>query len=91
MSESSLCQYFKKVTGVTPNQYLTKIKLEKAQEMLKTASVTETAFNLGYQNISHFIMLFKNVYGITPKQYKMKVDNKKITTEHEISSYEMDE
>ena len=91
MSESSLCQYFKKVTGITPNQYLTKIKLEKAQEMLKTASVTETAFNLGYQNISHFIMLFKNVYGITPKQYKMKVDNKKITTEHEISSYEMDE
>jgi len=81
MSESSLCQYFKKVTGISPNQYYTKIKLEKAKEMLKSQSVTETAFNLGYLNISYFIMIFKKVYGLTPKQYKMKVQNKKISTE----------
>lgn len=81
MSESSLCQYFKKMTGITPNQYYTKIKLEKAKEMLKSTSVTETAFNLGYLNISYFIMIFKKVYGLTPKQYKMKVQNKKISTE----------
>lgn len=81
MSESSLCQYFKRVTGISPNQYYTKIKLEKAKEMLKSESVTETAFNLGYLNISYFIMIFKKVYGLTPKQYKMKVENKKITTE----------
>jgi len=81
MSESSLCQYFKKVTGISPNQYYTKIKLEKAKEMLKSTSVTETAFNLGYLNISYFIMIFKKVYGLTPKQYKMKVQNKKISTE----------
>lgn len=81
MSESSLCQYFKKITGITPNQYFTKIKLEKAREMLKSASVTETAFNLGYLNISYFIMIFKKVYGLTPKQYKMKVQHKKISTE----------
>jgi AraC-like DNA-binding protein len=81
MSESSLCQYFKKVTGITPNQYYTKIKLEKAREMLKSSSVTETAFNLGYLNISYFIMIFKKLYGLTPKQYKMKVQNKKMNTE----------
>ena len=81
MSESSLCQYFKKVTRITPNQYLTKIKLEKAKEMLKSNSVTETAFNLGYLNISYFIMIFKKVYGLTPKQYKMKIQNNKISTE----------
>jgi len=81
MSESSLCQYFKRVTGISPNQYYTKIKLEKAKEMLKSESVTETAFNLGYLNISYFIMIFKKVYGLTPKQYKMKVQNKKISIE----------
>lgn len=81
MSESSLCQYFKKVTGVTPNQYYTKIKLEKAKEMLKNTSVTETAFNLGYLNISHFITIFKKMYGLTPKQYKMKIQNKEIRVE----------
>lgn len=81
MSESSLCQYFKKMTGVTPNQYYTKIKLEKAREMLKCTSVTETAFNLGYLNISYFIMIFKKTYGLTPKQYKMKIQNNKVDTE----------
>jgi len=80
MSESSFCQYFKKVTGITPNQYYTKIKMENAKEMLKHTSVTETAFDLGYQNISYFIMIFKKAYGLTPKQYKMKVQNEKIST-----------
>lgn len=81
MSESSLCQYFKKLTGITPNQYYTKIKMEKAIEMLKCTSVTETAFNLGYLNISYFIMIFKKTYGLTPKQYKMKVQNQKFNTQ----------
>lgn len=81
MSDSSLCQYFKKMTGITPNQYYTKMKLEKAKEMLKCTSVTETAFNLGYSNISYFIMIFKKMYGLTPKQYKMKMQDQKIDTE----------
>lgn len=81
MSESGLCQYFKKITGITPNQYYTKIKLEKAKEMLKNESVTETAFNLGYLNISYFIMIFKKMYGLTPKQYKMKIQSKEIGAE----------
>jgi len=38
--------------------------------MLKTQNVTEVAYDLGYYNISHFILLFKNKYGITPKQFK---------------------
>jgi len=76
MSESGLCQYFKKITGITPNQYFTKIKIEKAREMLKNMSVTDVAFNLGYQNISYFIAIFKKTYGLTPKQYKMKIHNK---------------
>lgn len=75
MSESGLCQYFKKITGISPNKYFTKIKLEKAKEMLKDISVTDTAFNLGYLNISYFIAIFKKMYGLTPKQYKMKIHN----------------
>jgi AraC-like DNA-binding protein len=70
MSDANFCQYFKKITGVTPKEYLTNLKLSKAKDMIRNASVTETAFELGYENISHFIALFKNKYGITPKQYK---------------------
>jgi AraC-like DNA-binding protein len=70
MSEANFCQYFKKITGITPKEYLTSLKLSKAKDMIKNTNVTEVAFNLGYENISHFISLFKSKYGITPKQYK---------------------
>lgn len=70
MSEAAFCQYFKKITKTTPNIFMTKIKLSKAKEMLLHNSVTETAFNLGYGNISYFIALFKKEFGITPKQYQ---------------------
>lgn len=70
MSEVNFCQYFKKITGITPKEYLTNLKLSKAKEMIRHTNVTEAAFDLGYENISHFISLFKNKYGITPKQYQ---------------------
>lgn len=73
MSESGFCQYFKKVTKMTPNEYFIKIKLDRAKELIKMESVTETAFDLGYDNISYFILLFKREYGMTPKQYKKMV------------------
>jgi len=70
MSESNFCNSFKKIVGITPKEYVTNLKLTKAKEMLKHQNVTEVAYGLGYDNISHFITLFKNKYGITPKQYK---------------------
>jgi len=70
LSEAYFCQYFKKVTGITPKEFLTNIKMEKAKEMILHSSVTDTAFDLGYENVSHFIALFKNKYGVTPKQFK---------------------
>jgi AraC-like DNA-binding protein len=72
MSDSSFCQYFKKVTGITPKDYLTDLKLSKAKDMIKNTSITNVAFDLGYENISYFISLFKIKYGMTPKQYKEK-------------------
>lgn len=70
MSETNFCNSFKKIMGITPKEYITNLKLTQAKEMLKDQNVTEVAYDLGYDNISHFIALFKNKYGITPKQYK---------------------
>lgn len=66
---------FKAVTGITPNNYLRKLKLLEAKEMLRYKSVTEVSYDLGYENISHFIELFKKYYGLTPKQYVLKNDD----------------
>lgn len=70
MSEANFSNSFKKIMGITPKEYITNLKLTKAKEMLKNQNVTEVAYDLGYDNISHFIALFKTRYGITPKQFK---------------------
>jgi AraC-like DNA-binding protein len=70
MSEANFCQTFKKIMGITPKEYITNLKLIKAKDMLKNQNVTEVAYDLGYENISHFIALFKTKYDITPKQYQ---------------------
>ena len=70
MSDTNFCNSFKKVMGITPKEYITNLKMTLAKDMLKDRNVTEVAYDLGYENISHFIALFKKKYGITPKQFK---------------------
>lgn len=72
MSESSFSQNFKKYMGLSPQKYLNKLKLNTALSLLNTMSVTDVAFELGYENPSHFIKLFKYEYKITPKQYQLR-------------------
>lgn len=75
MSEANFCRYFKKMTDLSPGEYLTGLKMEKARELLASCSVTDTAYDLGYENISYFIALFKAKYGQTPKQYQKLMQN----------------
>lgn len=71
MSEANFSNSFKKVTGISPRIYITDLKLTRAKEMLKNQTVSEVASNLGYDDLSYFIVLFKGKYGITPKQYQL--------------------
>jgi len=71
MTESNFSHAFKKYVGKTPHKYFRNMKLERALKILKTQNVTETAFDLGFENPSYFIRAFKSTYGVTPKQYQL--------------------
>ncbi len=75
MSLPNFSQKFKLVTNQTPKEYLTKLKLNQSKLLLNKLSVTDTALELGYENISHFIRLFKKQFGLTPKQFKLATNH----------------
>ena len=72
MSKDHFIRVFKKETGETPNVYITKLKLEKAELVLATSalSIKGVAQMLGYNDYSYFNRVFKQNTGVTPQQYR---------------------
>jgi len=61
MSPNYFSAFFKKVTGGSFQDYLSKVRIEKAQKLLKTTdnSILEVAHKVGIQNVSNFYRLYK--------------------------------
>ncbi|MES9953571.1 MAG: AraC family transcriptional regulator [Candidatus Thiodiazotropha sp. 6PLUC2] len=72
-SISTFNREFKALYGTTPKQWLIEQRISHAHALLaKQWSVTATAIEVGYSNVSHFISAFKKMYGMTPQQMKDK-------------------
>ena len=70
MSPNYFCSFFKEVTGKTPGDYITTFRMEAAARLLLAGkSVTEAAFECGYNDVSYFISVFKKKSGHSPKHY----------------------
>jgi AraC-like DNA-binding protein len=70
ISHFSFLRSFKKVTGLTPFNYLRNYRVEMAKKMLKkNHSIVDVALELGFFDQSHFHRNFKKVTGITPGDY----------------------
>jgi len=78
ISIRSLNRRFKQATGKSPMQYLQQLRIENAQELLKTSnlSIAEVAFNVGYPDNSYFSALFRKAISVSPKQYRNLVRKK---------------
>ncbi len=66
---------FTKVYRITPHQYITRKRLEKAKELLKTGeiSISGVCTDVGFESHGSFTTLFKKHQGLAPKIYRDKV------------------
>ncbi|MCM2678969.1 helix-turn-helix transcriptional regulator [Echinimonas agarilytica] len=71
-SRSHLMKIFKNVTSQTINQYLVEVRINKAKDILLSKSVTDTAFEVGFNNSTYFSTVFKKHTGHTPKEYQLQ-------------------
>jgi len=73
-SLSTFTRDFKRKYHQTPKQWLIEKRVEKAHKLLAQGmSVTDSAFEVGYQNVSHFIAAYKSVYTHTPKKMQQEL------------------
>ncbi len=72
VSPSYLATQFKNETGFTVSEYVTKMKMEAAEGMLRYSemSIVEISDVLSYSSQSHFTKVFREWFHVTPKQYR---------------------
>ena len=78
ISVSYFRRLFSEVFSVSPMQYVAKIRIDNAKEMLKTdfKNISEIAEQTGFDNVYHFSKSFKNHTGISPLKYSKSPYNK---------------
>lgn len=66
------CKLFKKATGLNFTDYLSRIRIERARNLLLNPNlrVSEIAFEVGFQSLTHFNRVFKHTVGQSPTQYR---------------------
>lgn len=72
LSPVHLVRLFKRVTGLSPHQYVVRRRVERAADRLagEGACIMETALSLGFCSQAHLTAVFRRVYGTTPAAFR---------------------
>ena len=75
MSAFYFCKTFKRVTGINFTDYLSRVRIEKAKNLLLNPNlrVSEIAFEVGFQSLTHFNRVFKKLLGQSPTDYRAQL------------------
>ena len=71
MSKTQLHRKLKALTNETPGELLRNFRLKRAAQLLslKADTVTQIAYQVGFNNLSYFAKCFKEAYGVSPSSY----------------------
>ena len=75
MSTFYFCKTFKKVAGINFTDYLSRVRVEKSKNLLLNPNlrVSEIAFEVGFQSLTHFNRVFKKILGLSPTDYRAQL------------------
>ncbi|MCA9238123.1 MAG: helix-turn-helix transcriptional regulator [Planctomycetales bacterium] len=70
MSYRSFTAHFRRKTGLTVTQYVTRLRLQLARRrMQETGNIVGAALEAGFRDVSHFYRMFKRESGVTPQEF----------------------
>jgi AraC-like DNA-binding protein/ligand-binding sensor protein len=72
MSTFYFCKVFKRATGLTFTDYVSRLRTERAKSLLldSHARVSEVAFEVGFQSLSQFNRVFRRITGVSPTEFR---------------------
>ena len=72
LSRYHFLRTFRRVTGVTPHQWILRARLREAARRLASSGepITEIALDVGFEDLSNFIRSFRAEFGISPRGYR---------------------
>jgi AraC-like DNA-binding protein len=72
LSPYHFLRVFRKLTGVSPHQFLLRMRLNAAAHLLRRGSepVTDIAYGVGFEDLSNFVRTFRAEFGAPPSRYR---------------------
>jgi AraC-like DNA-binding protein len=66
------CKMFKKATGLHFTEYVSRVRIEKAKNLLLNPNlrISEVAYEIGFQSLTHFNRVFKKITGQSPTEFR---------------------
>jgi len=66
------CKQFRKATGLSFTEFVTRTRIEKAKNLLLNPNlrVSEIAYDIGFHSLTHFNRAFKKILGQSPSEYR---------------------
>ena len=79
MSQTTLMRTFTKIVGRTPIDYLIRLRISKAEQLLKSSSlnITEIALRVGFSDSNYFSRQFRQVRRKTPREFRQETEGRR--------------
>jgi AraC family transcriptional regulator len=74
LSTTHFSHMFRKSTGQSPHQFVLRVRVERAKDMLRAVEVRvlDVAVACGFKTQQHFARVFRRLCGVSPTEYRQE-------------------